>query len=372
MRMPSWAPRPVPTIRAVGVASPSAQGQAMISTATAAVNAAVGAGAGAEPEAEGGDRERDDDRHEDPGDAVGQPLHLGLAVLRVLDQPGHLGELGVGADPGGPHDEPAAGVDRGADDGVADADLDRHRLAGEHRGVDGGGALDDDAVGGDLLAGADDEPRRRPRARRPGTRVSTPSRSTATSLAPSSSRARSAAPARRFGAGLEVAAGQDEGGDAGRGLEVDVAGAVGALDGQLERVRHARARRRSRGTARRATSRARRACRARPACPWSRRRGAGWSRRRGGTASAPHTTTGAARVSESHCQYSNCSAGTIAIATTGTREHERDEQPVRSERVRVGRSGRPRRCRRPGSAARVARLLDGGEQLVGADGVRDR
>ena len=36
---PSWAPRPVPTISAVGVASPSAQGQAMISTATAAVNA---------------------------------------------------------------------------------------------------------------------------------------------------------------------------------------------------------------------------------------------------------------------------------------------------------------------------------------------
>ena len=36
---PSWAPRPVPTSSAVGVASPSAQGQAMISTATAAVNA---------------------------------------------------------------------------------------------------------------------------------------------------------------------------------------------------------------------------------------------------------------------------------------------------------------------------------------------
>ena len=40
MRMPSWAPRPVPTSSAVGVASPSAQGQAMIRTATAAVNAA--------------------------------------------------------------------------------------------------------------------------------------------------------------------------------------------------------------------------------------------------------------------------------------------------------------------------------------------
>jgi hypothetical protein len=39
IRMPSCAPRPVPTISAVGVASPSAQGHAMISTATAAVNA---------------------------------------------------------------------------------------------------------------------------------------------------------------------------------------------------------------------------------------------------------------------------------------------------------------------------------------------
>ena len=32
---------------------------------------------------------------------------------------------------------------------------------------------------------------------------------------------------------------------------------------------------------------------------------------------APHTTTGAARVSESHCQLSNCSAGIIAMASTG-------------------------------------------------------
>ena len=38
--MPSWAPRPVPTRMAVGVARPIAHGQAMISTATAAVNAA--------------------------------------------------------------------------------------------------------------------------------------------------------------------------------------------------------------------------------------------------------------------------------------------------------------------------------------------
>ena len=38
---PSCAPRPVPTSSAVGVASPSAHGQAMISTATAAVKAKV-------------------------------------------------------------------------------------------------------------------------------------------------------------------------------------------------------------------------------------------------------------------------------------------------------------------------------------------
>ncbi len=42
IRMPSCAPRPVPTISAVGVARPRAQGQAMIRTATAAVKAAVG------------------------------------------------------------------------------------------------------------------------------------------------------------------------------------------------------------------------------------------------------------------------------------------------------------------------------------------
>ncbi len=41
MRTPSCAARPVPTNRAVGVASPSAHGQAMIRTATAAVSAAV-------------------------------------------------------------------------------------------------------------------------------------------------------------------------------------------------------------------------------------------------------------------------------------------------------------------------------------------
>ena len=154
--------------------------------------------AGAEPEAEGAEREHDHDRDEDRGDPVGEPLRRGLAVLRVLDQPRHPGELGVGADPGGLDDQPAARVDGGAGDGVAGGDLDRHGLAGEHRGVHGRGALDDRAVGGDLLAGPYDEAVADRSTRATGMRTSRPSRSTATSLAPSSSSARSAAPAFRL------------------------------------------------------------------------------------------------------------------------------------------------------------------------------
>ena len=46
IRMPAWAPLPVPTMIDSGVARPSAQGQAMISTATAETRARVNAGGG--------------------------------------------------------------------------------------------------------------------------------------------------------------------------------------------------------------------------------------------------------------------------------------------------------------------------------------
>ena len=64
------------------------------------------------------------------GHPVGETLDVGLAVLGVLDEAGHLGELGVGADPGRAHDQPSVGVDRRADDVVAGTDLRRNRLAG--------------------------------------------------------------------------------------------------------------------------------------------------------------------------------------------------------------------------------------------------
>src|SRR5882672_8331829 len=46
MRTPATAPRPVPTMMAIGVASPSAHGHAMISTAIALRSAKASLGAG--------------------------------------------------------------------------------------------------------------------------------------------------------------------------------------------------------------------------------------------------------------------------------------------------------------------------------------
>jgi len=46
IKIPDWAPFPVPTMIDSGVARPSAHGQAMISTDTAATSARVSAGAG--------------------------------------------------------------------------------------------------------------------------------------------------------------------------------------------------------------------------------------------------------------------------------------------------------------------------------------
>ena len=68
------APRPVPTSSAVGVASPSAHGQAMTSTATAAVKPCCQPVVS--PQASRFTSAIDeDDGDEDGGDAVGEPLH---------------------------------------------------------------------------------------------------------------------------------------------------------------------------------------------------------------------------------------------------------------------------------------------------------
>ena len=105
-----------------------------------------------------------------------------------------------------------------------------------------------------------------------------------------------------LGPRLEPAAGQDEGGHPGGGLEVDVGGAVAARRRSARTGGSCPASRPCRGRGRRATSRRRRG---RPTetrvsmvvAPWRRLvHAARWN------GHAPHTTTGAARVSESHCQ----------------------------------------------------------------------
>ena len=112
---------------------------------------------GGEPtdERDGGDHEHH--RHEHAGHAVGQALDGCLAVLRLFDEAGDARQRRVFADAGGPHDEATGHVERGADDGVAGADVDRHRLAGHERLVDGRLPALDRPVGGDLPAWAYDE-----------------------------------------------------------------------------------------------------------------------------------------------------------------------------------------------------------------------
>ena len=157
MRMPSWAPRPVPTSRAVGVARPESAGAGDDQHGHGGRERVGGVAGHGEPDAERGEGEPDDHGHEHRRDAVGQPLHGSLARLGVLHEPGHLGQRRVGPDAGGAHDEAAAGVHGGTDHGVAGRHLDGHALPGHHRGVDRRAALHHHAVGRDLLARSNHE-----------------------------------------------------------------------------------------------------------------------------------------------------------------------------------------------------------------------
>ena len=174
-----------------------------------------------QPPGERGQGEGDDDGDEDCRHSVGEALDFGLAVLGVLDQAGHLGQLGVGSDAGGPDDEATAGVDGGTDDGVAGPDLDGHWLSGEHGGVDGRRAVLDDTVGGDLLPRTHDEPvpdRQLAHGHAHLCAVTEDGDVLGAHVEQGAQRRTGLA----LGAGLEVAARDDEGGDRGRHFEVDV------------------------------------------------------------------------------------------------------------------------------------------------------
>ena len=232
MRMPASAPRPVPTMIAVGVARPIAHGQAMTTTPMKAVSASVSRGSGPNTsqtdERAGGDEEHD--RDEDLGDPVGQALDRGLAALGALTRStirasavsrptrvARITNVPVVFSVAPMTSSPAA-------------DLDRHRLAGQHRSVDRRRALDDDAVDRDLLAGADPQQvaddDRLERRRPPRDRPATPARGRR--LQPDEPADR---PGRAgLGAGLQPATEQDEPDDDRRGVEVGLGMQPGLVD----------------------------------------------------------------------------------------------------------------------------------------------
>ena len=143
MRMPASAPLPVPTMIAVGVARPMAQGQAMISTAIALARAYGQPRLGAEqhPAREG--QGRDADARPGTNQPVTRSATRWIGAFEpwarstsatiwdsVVSRPTRSARM---------TNEPR-GVHRRADDPVAGDLLDRQRLAGEHRLVHGGRA----------------------------------------------------------------------------------------------------------------------------------------------------------------------------------------------------------------------------------------
>ena len=109
----------------------------MISTATAlTMEYACPMTGVTDPEPERRRCQDDDDRHEDRGNAISEPLDGGLSGLGLLDQPGHLREGRVSADACGAHRQPTRDVDRRPCHCISDCDVDGNALAGQQRSVD--------------------------------------------------------------------------------------------------------------------------------------------------------------------------------------------------------------------------------------------
>ena len=110
-----------------------------------------------EPDDEGENRDGDHRRHEIRRDLVGEALDRRARALRLGDHGDDAGERRLGTGAVDAHVEAAGAVERAAGDAVVPALLDRQRLAGEERLVDGAPAFEHDAVDRDLVAGADAE-----------------------------------------------------------------------------------------------------------------------------------------------------------------------------------------------------------------------
>ena len=116
----------------------------------------LGTHQGPHDEADRGDC--DDTGHEVRGDAVREPLDGRSASLGLAHHADDLGEKGVGAHAVGPNHQRAGSIESRPGDTIAGGLLQRDRLPAHHGFVDGAATLDDDAIDGNLLAGADAQP----------------------------------------------------------------------------------------------------------------------------------------------------------------------------------------------------------------------
>ena len=96
----------------------------------------------------------EDDRHEDRRNAIDQPLDGCVASLRLLDQPRHAGEPGVGADLGDCDFESSLAVDGSSQHRIAFAALDRQTFARHQRFIDRGAAGEDHPIARETSAGS--------------------------------------------------------------------------------------------------------------------------------------------------------------------------------------------------------------------------
>ena len=212
----------------------------MIRTATPCRERERGARACTDPERERRDRDRNHDRHEHSRDAIREALSGSLSGLRLGYEPSDLGESSIRADLGGPDDETSTGVHGGTNHSVARRDLDRHALAREQRPVDRGVSFLDDAVRRQLLAGTNDEPVSDQKILGGDAPLHSPVVEDVRFLRAQLQQRLERRAGTSLGAGLEVAAGQNERRHHGGDLEIDLPRALAPAGDELERHAHAR------------------------------------------------------------------------------------------------------------------------------------
>jgi len=107
------------------------------------------------PDGEGDRPDRKDRRHENGGNAVGDPLDRRLRSLGVRNHPHDLRERRLRPDPRRAETQRPVQIDRRGEDRFPRLLRHGHALAGQHGFIDTGGAGDDSAVGWNAFARPD-------------------------------------------------------------------------------------------------------------------------------------------------------------------------------------------------------------------------